>query len=586
MGALRGRKVNPDLIFAIGTALTWFGWFFALASVWKLVAVFNAIEFERPGAIRSLAISAALAGALLLVGGGMLPPLKETGVWRLPLYWPVMPFSAWLIILGGIMLTSRLFAAWMAADQDERGLKLRQCAGWVVLIVVSITWYATDETSKITSLSGGIRFTPSVAVGLLLFLVVAVAAMALASRATASRSVSRNVVTQIALITGSIIFAVPFVYALSTSLKEDRDMSSPNGIVWIPKVQVTVPFLDKENPLYETAYRNQTVQGSVIQQGADGSVTVDIFKPLSVRGLTFITQREKLKEIPKDALVFSGKWSDGQAIKGFVVEDKEDGRKRLRVTEPAELKDKEATFEPAQLEPVRVDGARWQNYGDALSYMPPETNGGLVYLKNTLILVILGVVGTIVSSSLVAYAFSRMQFPGRNALFSVLLATMMLPGAVTLLPQFLIFRSLGWIDTLYPLWVPAFFGSAFNIFLLRQFFMGIPMELEDASKIDGCTYIRSFWSVMLPQIKPALAVIAIWTFMGAWNNFMGPLIYINSPENMPLSYALQLFQGDRTGEPGLLMAFCVMTMLPVLGVFFFLQKYFIEGVTLSGLGGR
>jgi multiple sugar transport system permease protein len=497
-----------------------------------------------------------------------------------------MPFSAWLIILGGILLASRLFAAWMAADQDERGLKLRQCAGWVVLIVASITWYATDETSKITSLSGGIRFTPSVAVGLLLFLVVAVAAMALASRATASRGVSRNVVTQVALITGSIIFAVPFVYALSTSLKEDRDMSSPNGIVWIPKVQVTVPFLDKENPLYETAYRNQTVQGSVIQQGADGSVTVDIFKPLSVRGLTFITQREKLKEIPKDALVFSGKWTDGKPIKGFVVEDLEDGRKKLRVTEPAELKDKEATFEPAQLEPVRVDGARWQNYGDALSYMPPETNGGLVYLKNTLILVILGVVGTIVSSSLVAYAFSRMQFPGRNALFSVLLATMMLPGAVTLLPQFLIFRSLGWIDTLYPLWVPAFFGSAFNIFLLRQFFMGIPMELEDASKIDGCTYIRSFWSVMLPQIKPALAVIAIWTFMGAWNNFMGPLIYINSPENMPLSYALQLFQGDRTGEPGLLMAFCVMTMLPVLGVFFFLQKYFIEGVTLSGLGGR
>jgi len=586
MGPLRGRKVNADLIFAIGTALTWFGWFFALASVWKLVAVFNSIEYERPRAIRSLAISGALAGALLLVGAGMLPPLKESGLWRLPLFWPVMPFSAWLIILGGIMLASRLFAAWMAADREEHDLKLRQSAGWALLIFASISWYASDQTSKITSLTGGIRFAPSVAVGLLLFLVVAVAAMALASRATASRGVSRNVVTQIALITGSIIFAVPFAYALSTSLKEDRDMSSPNGIVWIPKVQVTVPFLDKENPLYETAYRNQTVQGSVIQQSADGTVTVDIFKPLSVRGLTFITQREKLREIPKDALVFSGKWSDGQAIKGFVVTDLEDGRKKLRVTEPAALKDKEATFEPAQLEPVRVDGARWQNYGDALSYMPPETNGGLVYLKNTLILVILGVVGTIISSSLVAYAFSRMQFPGRNALFSVLLATMMLPGAVTLLPQFLIFRSLGWIDTLYPLWVPAFFGSAFNIFLLRQFFMGIPMELEDASKIDGCTYLRSFWSVMLPQIKPALAVVAIWTFMGAWNNFMGPLIYINSPENMPLSYALQLFQGDRTGEPGLLMAFCVMTMLPVLGVFFFLQKYFIEGVTLSGLGGR
>jgi multiple sugar transport system permease protein len=207
-------------------------------------------------------------------------------------------------------------------------------------------------------------------------------------------------------------------------------------------------------------------------------------------------------------------------------------------------------------------------------------------VKNTLILVILSVVGTILSSSIVAYAFSRMSFPGRDFLFGILLATMMLPGAVTLLPQFLIFRSFGWIDKLYPLWVPAFFASAFNVFLLRQFFKGIPMELEDAAKIDGCSYLRAFWSIMLPQIKPALAVIAIWTFMAAWNNFMGPLIYINSPENMPLSYALQLFQGDRSGEPGLLMAFATMTILPVLLLFFFAQKYFIEGVTLSGLGGR
>jgi multiple sugar transport system permease protein len=231
-------------------------------------------------------------------------------------------------------------------------------------------------------------------------------------------------------------------------------------------------------------------------------------------------------------------------------------------------------------------GLKWSNYSEALSFLPPETDSGLVYLKNTLILVIMSVVGTILSSSIVAYAFSRMRFPGRDVLFAILLSTMMLPGAVTLLPQFLIFRQLHWIDTLYPLWVPAFFASAFNVFLLRQFFKGIPMELEDAAKIDGCSYAKTFWSVMLPQIKPALAVIAIWTFMGAWNNFMGPLIYVNSPENMPLSYALQLFQGDRGGEPGLLMAFATMCMVPVLAVFFFAQRYFIEGVTLSGLGGR
>ena len=210
-----------------------------------------------------------------------------------------------------------------------------------------------------------------------------------------------------------------------------------------------------------------------------------------------------------------------------------------------------------------------------------------MYLKHTLIIVILSVLGTLLSSAIVAYAFSRMNFPGRNVLFGILLATMMLPAAVTLLPTFLIFRQIHTIDTLIPLWAPAFFGSAFNIFLLRQFFMQIPMELEDAAKIDGCTYLKTFWDIMMPQIKPALAVIAIWTFMGAWNNFMGPLIYISSPEHMPLSYALQLFNGDRgNDEPGLVMAFATMCMAPVLLLFFFAQRYFIEGVTLSGLGGR
>jgi len=258
----------------------------------------------------------------------------------------------------------------------------------------------------------------------------------------------------------------------------------------------------------------------------------------------------------------------------------------MQVLSPASLKGQEHIFSPDEVEPVRHVGLKTDNYPEALSYLPPETNNGLVYLKNTLILVVLGVIGTILSSSIVAYAFSRMKFPGRDLLFAILLSTMMLPGAVTLLPQFLIFRKLGWIDTLLPIWVPAFFASAFNVFLLRQFFKGIPMELEDAAKIDGCSYLKAFWSIMLPQIKPALAVIAIWTFMGAWNNFMQPLIYINSPENMPLSYALQLFQGDRGNEPGLMMAFATLTILPVLGVFFFAQKYFIEGVTLSGLGGR
>ncbi|HLK15242.1 MAG TPA: carbohydrate ABC transporter permease, partial [Fimbriimonadaceae bacterium] len=222
----------------------------------------------------------------------------------------------------------------------------------------------------------------------------------------------------------------------------------------------------------------------------------------------------------------------------------------------------------------------------ALEFLPTASNYGLTFLGNTLYLVALSVIGTLLSCSIIAYAFSRLRFPGKNLLFAIMLSTMMLPAAVTMLPQFLIFRSLGWIDTLRPLWVPAFLGSAFNVFLLRQFLLNVPMELEDAAKIDGCTYLKTFWSVMLPQITPALAVIGIWTFMGAWNNFMGPLIYVSSPEHMPIAYAVQQYNSDRSGEPGMLMAVTTMSMIPVLSLFFFAQRYFIEGVTLSGLGGR
>jgi multiple sugar transport system permease protein len=156
---------------------------------------------------------------------------------------------------------------------------------------------------------------------------------------------------------------------------------------------------------------------------------------------------------------------------------------------------------------------------------------------------------------------------------------MMLPSAVTMMPTFLIFRWLGWIDSLRALWVPSFFGTAFSIFLLRQFFMGIPNELEDAAKLDGCSYYAIFWRIMLPQVKPALAAITIMSFMGAWNNFMGPLIYISSPEKETLAYALQLYQSSHGSEPSTLV------MLPVLLLFFFTQRYFIQGITLTGIKG-
>jgi len=227
----------------------------------------------------------------------------------------------------------------------------------------------------------------------------------------------------------------------------------------------------------------------------------------------------------------------------------------------------------------------WSNYLRALAFLPAETRHGLMYLWNTLYVSALSIVGVVLSSSLVAYSFARLRWPGRDLFFVVLLATMMLPGAVTMIPVFLIFKWLGWVDTLKPLWVPAFFGGAFNIFLLRQFFLTIPMELEDAAKIDGAPFFTIYARIMLPLVKPALAAVVIWTFMGAWNNFMGPLIYISSPEKMPVAYALQLYQSLHGSEYNLLMAAATLVVLPVVALFFFTQRYFIQGVTLTGIKG-
>ena len=227
----------------------------------------------------------------------------------------------------------------------------------------------------------------------------------------------------------------------------------------------------------------------------------------------------------------------------------------------------------------------WSNYARALEFLPPETHHGLMYLWNTVYVSGLTILGVVLSSSLVAYSFARLRWPGRDLFFVVLLSSMMLPGAVTMVPVFLIFKWLGWVDTLRPLWVPAFFGSAFNIFLLRQFFLTIPMELEDAAKIDGAPFWVIYSRIMLPLVKPALAAVVIWTFMGAWNNFMGPLIYISSPEKMPVAYALQLYQSAHGSEYNLLMAAATLVVLPVIALFFFTQRYFIQGVTLTGIKG-
>ena len=207
----------------------------------------------------------------------------------------------------------------------------------------------------------------------------------------------------------------------------------------------------------------------------------------------------------------------------------------------------------------------------------------LRFLWNTIILVILNVGAQLFACSIVAYGFSRIHWPGRDAVFVLLLATMMIPGQVTMIPQFLIWRSLGMYDTFQPLWLPSLFGSGFFIFLMRQFFMTIPTDLEDAARIDGANWFTIYWRIMLPLIRPALAAVAIFQFMGAWNNFMGPLIYISSEKLTPLSLGLFMLRSQHNSEWGMLMAASTMMTLPIIIIFFFTQRYFIQGVTLTGM---
>lgn len=230
----------------------------------------------------------------------------------------------------------------------------------------------------------------------------------------------------------------------------------------------------------------------------------------------------------------------------------------------------------------------WDNFPKAITYGSKELGyiPFLLYARNTLMVTLLCVVGAVSSNALVAYAFARLRWPGRDIFFAITLATMMVPFPVLMVPTFGLFKWLGWVGTFRPLWVPAFFGSAFSIFLLRQFFRTVPMELSEAAKIDGCSEFRIFTAILLPLAKPALAVVALFTFMGTWNDFMGPMIYLSDQETFTLSLGLQAYQSQHGGTQwNLLMAAATVVILPVIAVFFFAQKMFIQGIATSGLKG-
>ncbi|NJM40719.1 MAG: carbohydrate ABC transporter permease [Anaerolineae bacterium] len=225
---------------------------------------------------------------------------------------------------------------------------------------------------------------------------------------------------------------------------------------------------------------------------------------------------------------------------------------------------------------------QWQNYPNAINY---PNFPFLRFLGNSVLYTLSVTIGTVISCAAVGYGFARLRFPFRRVLFYITIATLMIPFIVTFIPTYIMFKNMNLIGGFTPLILPAFLGNAFYIFMMRQFFLGLPNELADAARVDGAGHFRTFWQVMLPLVKPALMVVAVFTFLGTWNDFLGPLIYLSDNRYYPLSLGLYAFRAQRTTEWVLLMAASTITTLPLIILFFFTQRFFLEGIKLSGLKG-
>ncbi len=225
---------------------------------------------------------------------------------------------------------------------------------------------------------------------------------------------------------------------------------------------------------------------------------------------------------------------------------------------------------------------QWENFVKAITSIP-----FFKYLKNSLLIVVLVIIGTLFSSTTAAYAFARLRWKGRDKWFIIMLATMMIPIQVILIPTYVMYAKIGWLGTRIPLILPAFFGggAVFYIFLLRQFFKGIPKELSESAMMDGAGHLQIFLKIMLPLSKPAIITVALFTFMATWNDYFGPLIYLSNPDHWTLALGLRAFQMQFGGRYELMMAASILIMLPTLLIFFFTQKTFVQGITFTGIKG-
>ena len=340
----------------------------------------------------------------------------------------------------------------------------------------------------------------------------------------------RNIFQHSLIILLGLFFAIPFYWMVVTSLKSDIDVFR-NPPTWLPYNNVTVNVNGEDLELY-----------TVTDENGENPQELALVK------------------------IDSGK--------GVFVDP--------------ENPENEYTIRMKYAEPILKVGPRWQNFCDALTR---STRPGLgvtfwTYFKNSLIIAFFTVLGTIISNAPVAYGFSRIKWPGRDIVFVFVLATMMLPFQVTMIPLYKFFNDvLHWGDTFYPLIVPVFFANAWDVFLFRQFFRTIPSEISDAARVDGANEWQIFTRIILPLSKPIIATIAVFAFLWAWNDFQGPLIYLVSPRNFTLALGLQDFQGQHTVAWNQLMAASLIFTVPIIIAFFFAQRTFIQGIKLTGTKG-
>jgi multiple sugar transport system permease protein len=327
--------------------------------------------------------------------------------------------------------------------------------------------------------------------------------------------------TTLILAAGAVVIMIPLVFMVSTSLK-DRNQLRASPPPLLPWETVMVEVNGKQEPLFTVNLDGREVEMALIKNQPGGM------------GL-------------------------------FVFPDNPDETYLLRIAD--------------QQEQRRIE-IHPENYIEAMTAVPFPS-----YLRNTMIVTFVGMFFTLLSCSIVAYGFSRFRARGLNVLFLVLLSTIMLPRQVTMIPVYVLFQRIGWVDTLLPLIIPLLFANAYDVFLLRQFFMTIPLEMDDAAKIDGANPVQVLFYVLLPQARPALVAIAIFHFLYAWNDFYEPLIYLHSQENWTAAVGLQTFDALYSVNTHLIMAASVVMVLPPILLFFFSQRIFTQGVVITGMKG-